>query len=168
MIRVIDTWFYFIVYRLGSLAPLKKFFYYMSHTGDGHLYVLIGFVVFGMKPDNYESFLLVGCTAFAIQIPAFRIAKNIFKRERPHKRLNITVELIKPFDEFSMPSGHTASAVLMACLLSFYYEALSIYSITYASLIGVSRVALGVHYPGDVIAGAALGYLSFLLALTIG
>ena len=78
------------------------------------------------------------------------------------------MELIKPFDEFSMPSGHTASAVLMACLLSFYYEALSIYSITYASLIGVSRVALGVHYPGDVIAGAALGYLSFLLALTIG
>ncbi|MCC6678282.1 MAG: phosphatase PAP2 family protein [Phycisphaerales bacterium] len=63
-------------------------------------------------------------------------------------------------DLWSMPSSHTAYAVVMSFALAALYPRLRGFAIVMAVLVGVCRVLLNSHYPSDVIAGATLGYLA--------
>ncbi len=69
----------------------------------------------------------------------------------------------------SMPSGHTSSAFNTATYLSLAYPKwyIIVPAFTWAGAVGYSRMYLGVHYPSDVLAGAALGagtaYLTYYL-----
>ena len=79
------------------------------------------------------------------------------KRDRPYERMVDVQFRVRPPDRFSFPSGHTASAFLMMTLLANTFPALQIPTFCWATLVGVARVHLGVHYPTDVLAGALLG-----------
>lgn len=61
----------------------------------------------------------------------------------------------------SFPSGHTCAAVTIALVLSHSLPQLSPVFFSAAFLVGVSRIYLGVHYPSDVLAGGAIGYVSY-------
>jgi len=62
-----------------------------------------------------------------------------------------------PLDRFSFPSGHTLHAAAFTTVALAYYPALAPLLVPFAALVAVSRVVLGLHYPSDVLAGAALG-----------
>ena len=68
----------------------------------------------------------------------------------PHQRVAIP-------DAGSFPSGHTLHAALAAATVAFHAPLLAAVFVPLAVLVAVSRVALGVHYPSDVAAGAMLG-----------
>jgi undecaprenyl-diphosphatase len=57
----------------------------------------------------------------------------------------------------SFPSGHAASAFAGAVALSYLWRLGTPLFLLLAAAIAFSRVHVGVHYPGDVLAGAALG-----------
>ena len=59
----------------------------------------------------------------------------------------------------SFPSGHATTAFALAAVLGFLSERWFYPALVLAAVIGVSRVALGVHYPSDVLAGAVVGLL---------
>jgi membrane-associated phospholipid phosphatase len=59
---------------------------------------------------------------------------------------------------WSMPSSHTAFAVVAAVCLTRMYPRLRPIAIVMALLVGVCRVLLKAHYPSDVLVGAAIGY----------
>ena len=64
----------------------------------------------------------------------------------------------------SFPSNHAANTVLLCSLLSYIYNSKKKYFMTFAILVGISRIYVGVHYPLDVIAGAILGAtISYLM-----
>jgi undecaprenyl-diphosphatase len=90
------------------------------------------------------------------------ILKPIISRPRPYASIE-NVNPIPPItDPWSMPSGHTSTAFSTAVNLSLEFPRWQIVlpSLTWAAGAGVSRIILGQHYPGDVIAGAALGSAS--------
>jgi len=61
----------------------------------------------------------------------------------------------------SFPSGHTITIFTLAGILIFYFRKWYIRTglILLSLLVGISRIAVGVHWPADVLAGAALGVL---------
>jgi undecaprenyl-diphosphatase len=77
--------------------------------------------------------------------------------------------VITPADRFSFPSGHATAAFLFAGLAAVSFPVLAPFAYVWASLIALSRVVLGVHFPSDILAGALLGsaIAYFILQLPI-
>ena len=57
----------------------------------------------------------------------------------------------------SFPSGHSASAAAFAVAVGDVLPGLRLPLRAAAAVVGFSRVYTGVHYPGDVVVGAAVG-----------
>lgn len=155
------------VHHLDTLAFLwvhvtKGFQYrksvrFVSRTGDGIWYFLIALALFLLEPNQGREFFWAGIAAYILDVNLYLILKNLIKRDRPAMRIEAYKAWITPSDKFSFPSGHTAAAFLFACLVAYFYPAFALPCFLWASLIGASRVLLGVHYPTDIVAGAVLG-----------
>ncbi len=139
----------------------------VSKTGDGHLYLLVAFLLWAFEPTHGALFLYTGLLAYSLELPLFVILKKLFKRQRPSDVFKNFNAFVEPSDKFSLPSGHTTAAFLMASLLAYFYPSVSVFVYLWASTVGISRVLLGVHYPSDIVAGALLGLTISLLSINI-
>ena len=83
--------------------------------------------------------------------------KALIDRPRPPLRYPEPKPLVALPHDASFPSGHAATSFAAATMLSFAAPRLSPFLFLLAAAIGFSRVYVGVHYPLDVIGGAALG-----------
>jgi len=139
---------------------------YVSKTGDGYLYLLLAVWVYWQ--ENYTSpFLQAILLGFAIERPIYFVMKNGCKRNRPESALDDFRSVIKPSDQFSFPSGHASAAFMIAVICSFFYPSIFKLLLCWASLIGFSRVALGVHFPTYIVAGMSLGISAALISLGV-
>jgi len=138
------------------LSLLTKASRYLSKTGDGELYLLVIGLLCWNK--GFESpFLQAILLAFAIERPVYFVLKNSCKRNRPEAALPNFHSIITPSDKFSFPSGHTSAAFMMATLLGYFMPLLMIPLYCWATLVGFSRVVLGVHFPTDTLVGVMMG-----------
>ncbi|WP_420454375.1 phosphatase PAP2 family protein [Rubrivirga sp.] len=107
--------------------------------------------------------------------------KNLVRRPRPYVAVaGVTArdrghQGDDVFDPHSFPSGHTSSAFVIATSVSLSYPEWYVVApaAVWAGLMGVTRVWHGVHYPSDVLVGAAIGTVSgaavhFLLPRVFG
>ncbi|CCN71894.1 phosphatase PAP2 family protein [Vibrio nigripulchritudo] len=129
----------------------------VSKSGDGHLYAILGLALWLLEPNFGALFLAVGLIAFAIELPIYWILKNSFKRRRPEELSDLLTAFITPSDRYSLPSGHTTAAFLMATLVGQFYPEFYLFAVCWAALIGLSRILLGVHFITDIVIGAGLG-----------
>ncbi|WP_375752463.1 phosphatase PAP2 family protein [Vibrio sp. HN007] len=139
----------------------------VSHTGDGHLYAVIGLLAWMFDPIAGGLFLATGLMAFSVELPIYWVTKNSFRRRRPQELSACLTSFITPSDRYSLPSGHTAAAFVMATLIGHFYPDAYLGSVLWASLIGTARILLGVHFLTDVVIGAALGIGSATAAISI-
>ncbi len=89
-----------------------------------------------------------------------QIVKRTVGRPRPR---GIGSALITAPDRFSFPSGHAAAAASIAIGFGLLFPAAAPALGSLAVIVGASRVVLGVHYPGDVVAGQFLAVLAAVL-----
>jgi membrane-associated phospholipid phosphatase len=103
------------------------------------------------------------------------LLKTAFDRPRPYLVAPEQVaQLVFNTDPRGLPSGHVAMALAMTAIAVItlapgkprWWMWLGVFG--YGLLMGWARMAVGVHYPQDVVAGLLVGLLSVLLAVQIG
>ena len=148
---------------------LDSFFGFMTAIGFmGLIWLMIALVLNlyyrkGMKNLFKELILAEIFYFFLVEL----LLKNLSARLRPQFILPRTIlpfDLLqgKPFDlsqSFSFPSGHATIAFAGAYILGKTHRKFAFFYYLLALLISFSRIYLGKHYPGDVVAGAILGLL---------
>ena len=85
--------------------------------------------------------------------------KYTIDRQRPYENYPGIIHPIEPEDSPSFPSGHTTAAFSLATSLSITYPKWYVIapSAVWACGVGLARINQGVHYPSDVLTGAAIG-----------
>ena len=101
--------------------------------------------------------LLMTVTTLAADALSFGV-KDVTSRPRPFEA-HPEVHPLYVVHSSSFPAGHAATAFAGAVLLAFAAPRIAPAVLALAALIAASRVYDGVHYPTDVLAGAALGAL---------
>ncbi len=87
------------------------------------------------------------------------VLKPLIERLRPCKIMEVNLLVGGCGAGFSMPSSHAANLFGQAYLFLAVHRKTACYLIPFAILVALSRVFVGVHYPADIICGAALGTL---------
>lgn len=129
----------------------------ISRAGDGWLwYAVVVFLPFVGGTSGSSASVRMICVG-VVDIVIYRIIKRWIARPRPFKTCDGISERVQSLDEFSFPSGHTLHSVACSVVLSVYYPRVALAVWLFTLLTAVSRVVLGLHYPSDVVAGAAIG-----------
>lgn len=87
--------------------------------------------------------------------------KDLFARPRPFNVNPELVTLIKHPSSFSFPSGHTSVSFSGALVLyHMMSKKIGVPAVVVATMIGFSRMYVGVHYPTDVLGGIVVGIIA--------
>lgn len=160
--------FYFIN---GTLAnPVTdKLMPFITDVKNWYItYVLLWFIVL-YKGGKYRVGLAIGMILLILisdQISS-TFLKHLFERPRPCKVLENVRLLVGCTDTYSFPSSHAVNNFAAAMFFSYFYKHLKWILFSVASLMALSRIFVGVHYPSDVLGGAMIGLaLGFVLAVS--
>lgn len=93
---------------------------------------------------------------------AVQLVKRTVGRPRPSRGISCEALIAEP-DRFSFPSGHAAAAMSVALGYATVSPSAGAPLAMLAIIVGFSRVALAVHYPGDVVAGQGLAIVTALV-----
>lgn len=148
--------------RPGVLRVLAIFF---AHSGDSWFWLpgLAILWVFGNEYWRSRAVVLVaGVLLTAVLVMA---VKFTVRRKRPSGEWG---EIYRNADPHSFPSGHAARSMMLAVLACGLGPGwLAIVLLVWAPWVGLARVAMGVHFLSDIIAGSlvglAIGWLVLLL-----
>ena len=144
--------------------PLYHLALALSHSGSGIPYALIGLASLWLEHEHGTAFATMLACGYAMERCLYWALKNSIRRRRPGEAIIGWQMRIVPSDRFSFPSGHTSGAFLFATAVSVYYPTLYPWVATWARGVGCSRVLLGVHFPGDIVAGSIMGTVCAWLA----
>lgn len=152
--------------RVGFLTPVMQG---ITTLGDGGVF----WIILSMLLLLFKKTRKVGiCCALGLifDLLVVNIAvKPLVARVRPYEVIKeITILTHQPGDH-SFPSGHSAGS--FACAWAFfraYKKKWGVPALVLASLIAISRLYVGVHYPTDVIGGIVIGIIVGELGYRVG
>jgi undecaprenyl-diphosphatase len=143
--------------RGASFALPRRIFQIASRLGDGIFwYVLILTLPIMFGRTAVRPAIVMALTG-ALGVLIYALLKRVFVRERPFITHAAIDRGAAPLDRYSFPSGHTLHAVSFTWQACAHFPELAWVLVPLAALIAGSRVVLGLHYPSDVLAGAAIG-----------
>ena len=129
----------------------------MSLSGDEYLQVVFSGTAWLLASPAACAYIAALTLAFTSERAIYLIFKNGLPRPRPQEIMPSFSALVAPSDRFSSPSGHTSAAFCLATMTGLVFGGpfLNLYGRAYR--VGLSRVLLGTHSPGDTIASAIMG-----------
>jgi undecaprenyl-diphosphatase len=138
--------------------PRRRWWTALSHLGGARASIALCIVPFLLRlvslSTAWNALLALGISHAVVQV-----VKRTVGRPRPATRLSIVAMMHEP-DRFSFPSGHACAAMAVATAFAWAFPAASVPLFVAAMLVGLSRVVVGVHYPGDVLVGQAIALLT--------
>ena len=146
---------------------LTVFLEFMTDLGNGGFIWILSSLLLLLSPKTRKLGI---CALISLLLSlGFTniLLKNLFQEPRPFVTYPEILPLITHVSSasFAFPSGHTSASFAAALLFyRFLPRPWGILSLAAAFLIAFSRLYLGVHYPMDILVGAAAGALSAFLA----
>lgn len=126
------------------------------------LIIFLLLLIFGKKQGRVVALLCIVAVALSDQITSHLI-KPMIGRVRPCHVVPDVHLLVACSQGLSFPSSHAANSFAIATLISLSYRRQVWLYLTIAAIISYSRVAVGVHYPFDVLVGAFVGVLCAII-----
>ena len=149
--------------RVPALDGLVSAFTSLGNAGA--LFIVLAAVLLCFRATRRAGGTALTAMTFGLIVTNLTI-KPLISRARPWVAMEGFTTLVTSADPNSFPSGHTCAAFAFAVALCTTlpqrwgrWAALAL-----AALMGLSRLYVGVHFPSDVLAGAAIGTLCGLLA----
>lgn len=143
--------------RLGQSAWVQRGFRWVSRLGDGGFWVVMALALLLLHGPAALPWILRIAATGAAGVLIYKSLKHYLVRERPYVSHGGIRLGAAPLDRYSLPSGHTLHAINFTILFGQAEPMLMIVALPFAVLVAVSRVILGLHYPTDVLVGAAIG-----------
>lgn len=133
----------------------------LAHSADSWFWLAGLAVLWFFAPAAWQIKILLMIVSIVITAGFVLGLKFTIQRPRPEGEWG---EIYRKSDPHSFPSGHAARAALLTTLvLLFGHLGLGILLLLWTLLVSLSRIALGVHYLSDILAGALIGILSGLV-----
>lgn len=150
-----------------TCKAMDVFMPFITKFGDHGLFWIALSVFFLIFKRTRKMGLTMGLALLIGFITGNMFLKNVVARIRPYDLNDGVTLLVSRLSDFSFPSGHTLASFEAATAITLYDKRIGVPALVLATLIALSRLYLYVHYPTDVLAGAALGigiaFLSFFI-----
>jgi undecaprenyl-diphosphatase len=146
----------------GALRAMAVFF---AHSGDSWFWALAMILLWRLGDSFWKQWAVVQFAGIAALAGLVLGIKFVVRRRRPEGEWG---GIYRNTDPHSFPSGHAARSFLIAALAAGLGPAwLAVILWLWAPLVAFARVAMGVHYLSDIVAGAALGVLFAVLGFQV-
>lgn len=146
---------------------LDAFFKYITLLGEAGIFcIILGLVLlFPKKTRVCGACVLLG---LLLDVLICNVTlKPLIGRMRPCWVNPAIKTLIPSPSDYSFPSGHSAACFVTATCIYRNHRRWGVFALILASLVGLSRLYLYMHWPTDVLAGAVLGVILGVFACKI-
>lgn len=168
---------FFKIYGLNESAPwIPRVVFFVAQHLDTVLMVLTVVILLiffihdkDWKPRKFKVWfleVLAIASSTTIALVVVLCVKAIAAAPRPFVTFLQVQPLVIESSYTSFPSGHATIFFALATAVMMYHRRLGYFFMVCAVLIAISRVMAGVHYPVDVIFGAAIGIFIAWLSTT--
>lgn len=161
--------FYFFNNLTGKSAVFDAAIIFLSNYLEYFLlgiFLLFLFLEARSSAQKIKIFSTVFISVVIARLGIVNLIRFLYPRPRPFMVYQVNQLIEEGINGF--PSGHAALFFAMAMAIYFYNKKWGVWFFAAAVLIALARVTSGVHYPLDILAGAAVGiltsYLIFLVA----
>lgn len=161
--------FYFFNHNL-SVGFLDKFFSVITNVNSWYITYVILLSISWVKGGRRGKIAVIGIILLIIitDQTGYRLLKELFARPRPCEVLPDVFTPLGCTGTYSFPSNHALNNFAAAMFFYKLFPKLKWVLFTTATLIAISRVYLGLHYPSDVMGGAIIGIaFGYIFALAV-
>lgn len=150
--------FYFFNHTI-SLPILDKFFSIITSVNNWYIAYVILLGISWTKGGKRGKIAVIGVILLIIASDqtGYRLLKEFFARPRPCDILTDVITPVGCTGTYSFPSNHALNNFAAAFFFYKLFPKLKWVLFITASLVAISRVYLGLHYPSDIIGGALIG-----------
>jgi undecaprenyl-diphosphatase len=146
-------------------GALRNFAVFFAHSGDSWFWGAGLLILWWSGNTFWKQWAIVMLAGISILAALVMSLKFTIRRRRPEGEWG---GIYRNTDPHSFPSGHAARAFLIAVVAGGLGPGwLAAALLGWAPLVSLARVAMGVHYMSDVVAGLAVGILMGLVVLQV-
>ena len=160
-VEFLDITLFRLINQAGQNSFFDWFMPFMTELKNFNyiLVVLGGYILWRERKRGLVFLVFVGLTLAITDPFSSRFLKEWVGRIRPCQVLEEVRLLAECTTFYSFPSSHAVNIFAAAFFLAQMFRRLAPLVFGIAAVVGYSRIYIGVHYPLDVIGGAAMGLL---------
>ena len=160
---MMNDWLFLLINGMANRSVLIDAAMIGISKGIPYLYmiILVGLYIQGFRKKSFKlrgesvatGVLLVICLLGSYVLGA------LFYENRPFVDHLETVLIVSHAADASFPSDHAVGTMAIACGILFYRWNLGTWLVYGSILVGISRVFVGNHYPGDILGAFILVWI---------